>query len=445
MYGYFMRRKRYAGDHRVLCSILRDGERLPKHIHAERQLIALRAMLEHCAQHVPYYARLFRSIGFDPTSVATLGDLKRLPLLTKADILSDLDQFIATNIDRRDMIVEETSGTSGSPLKVYWHKEFYPWIYALLEVRTRQPAGVSWHDKRANLSGKVLVSADQKKSPFWRYNLAEKQLYLSSYHLNEGNLPHYVDVLKRFKPAYVIGYPSSMYILARYLIKKDERLPSVRSVISSSEQLTTQVRNVLEEGFGCKVFDCYGSVEWAVAMNECGAGNMHISPEVGIVEVLDDDGNDVQRGEAGELVCTSLLNYAMPFMRYRMGDMGAYPEQDVECPCGRTLPIFKALYGRRMAYLSLPDGRQVGSAALSTAFHAEHILESQLVQESNHDVVVKLAVTEEFGPRDLEYLNTELEKRVSPLSIRYEYVDSIPPGSGGKRRWIINTQAQSHT
>jgi phenylacetate-CoA ligase len=127
----------------------------------------------------------------------------------------------------------------------------------------------------------------------------------------------------------------------------------------------------------------------------------------------------------------------MPLIRYRTGDLGAYPENDKVCECGRTLPIFKSVEGRKMSYLTLPDGRLVGSAALSTAFHAENILESQIIQDSTDSVKLKLVVTDNFKDSDREYLLSELNKRVFPLKINCECVDSIP-GSNAKKQWIIN-------
>jgi len=406
--------------------------------HEKRKLKSLKAILKHCERNVPYYRDLFRKVGFKPENIQTLEDLLRLPLLEKRDVLKNTGKFVAKNFNRYNMIIEETSGTSGAPLKIYWDKNFYAWIYAMYEQRMRGSARVSNKDRRANFTGKVLVPYRQKKPPFWRYNLAEKQLYMSSYHLNEDNIPHYIKALLRFKPKYITAYPASIYPVAKYLVSNKETIPSVTSVISHSEYLTSAARQIIEKGFGCKVYNHYGSVEWVAAINECEEGNLHITPEFGIIEILDEKGKSVPRGQVGEMVCTGLLNYGMPFIRYRTGDMGAFPENDDACPCGRTLPIFKALEGRKAAFLSLPGGGSVGSAALSTAFHAENILESQLIQDSLSEIILKIVVSEKFDEHDKNYLLSELEKRIYPLKINCEFVDSISPEKGGKKPWIIN-------
>ena len=441
IYGYYMRRKRYNSTHRKVSEILRNNEYISLEEHAKYQLELLKKMLVHCKKHVPYYQKLFLRIGFNPESVERLEDLNKIPVLEKKDVLENPEEFIARNLKKSDMILEETSGTSGSPLKVYWHKDFYSWIYALYEVRMRGSAGVSNNDKRANLTGKVLVPASQKKPPFWRYNIAEKQLYMSSYHLNDHNIPYYVKALQKFKPKFIIGYPVSISPIAKYLIKSEDEIPSIIAIISCSEYLSDETRSIIEKGFRCKVYNHYGSVEWVAAINECEKGNLHVTPEFGIVEILDNKDNPVPNGQVGEMVCTGLLNYAMPFVRYRTGDQGAYPENDNGCGCGRTLPIFKSLEGRKMSYLTLPDGRLVGSAALSTAFHVENIIESQLIQDSIDSVKIKLVVTDKFKDNDREYLLSELNKRIFPLKINCEYVDCIDNGSNAKKQWIINRTA----
>ncbi|RJQ53944.1 MAG: phenylacetate--CoA ligase family protein [Nitrospiraceae bacterium] len=436
LYGCYMRKKRYNEAYEKACAVLRENELLSVDEHKERQLTALKKMLEHCAKNVPYYQKLFRRTGFDPETFRSEEDLRNIPVLEKRDVLKNPGEFVATNFRKSDLVAEETSGTSGSPLKVYWHKDFYNWIYALYETRMRGSAGVSISDRRANLTGKVLIRADQKKPPFWRYNLAEKQMYMSSYHLSPANIPFYVEALKKFRPGYIIGYPGSIHPVAEYLASSNDKVPSVKSVISCSEYLLPETRARIEKGFGCKVYNHYGSVEWVAALNECEKGNLHVSPEFGVIEILDAVGGPVPAGQAGEMICTGLLNYAMPFIRYRTGDIGSLNEGS--CSCGRTLPLFKTLEGRKMSFLSLPDGRLAGSAALSTAFHAENIIESQMVQEKADAVTLKLVITDKFTDNDREYLVSELEKRVAPLRIDCERVDFIPCEKNGKKPWIIN-------
>jgi len=438
VYGSFVYTRRYNTAFKNRCEILKKNESLAPEEHRRNQLRQLKTMLEHCAKNVPYYQKLFRRIGFEPSSMKGIDDLKQIPILEKKDVLKNPEAFVVENIKKKDLILEETSGTSGSSLKVYWHKDFYPWIYALYETRMRGSAGVDMNDRRANLTGKVLVPANQKKPPFWRYNMAEKQLYMSSYHLSSKNIPYYVEALQKFKPKFIIGYPGSICPIAKYLVDSKDMVSSIKSVISCSEYLSSQTRTIIEKGFDCKVYNHYGSVEWVTTLNECEAGRLHLSPEFGIVEILDSNNRPRPRGQTGEMVCTGLMNYAMPFIRYKTGDMGAYPETDEKCPCGRALPIFKSLEGRKMSFLSLPNGNLVSSAALSTAFHAENILESQLIQESLDSICLKLVVNNRFTNRDRDCLFTELKKRISPLTIRCEYADSIPCEKGGKRPWIVN-------
>jgi len=167
-------------------------------------------------------------------------------------------------------------------------------------------------------------------------------------------------------------------------------------------------------------------------ISECEAGSLHISPEYGVVEMEDIDGNL-------ELICTGLFNYGMPLVRYRTGDIVEQTSQQT-CSCGRQLPMVKAILGRVDDRVVTPEGVKVGPAPLSLAFQSvPNLRDAQIYQESRTKIIIYISVTETFGQSDERFLLQELQKRLGyKLGIQLVRVENIPRTSSGKQRLIVS-------
>lgn len=293
-------------------------------------------------------------------------------------------------------------------------------------------------DRKATFVGRKVQNPDDQKPPFWRYNIKDRQLVFSSYHLSEDNLAAYVEKLNSFKPKVIEGYPLSIYRLADYIAQNSVPLTFTPNGLStSSENFTPQQRKIMEEAFGCKVFDQYGSAESVVFASECEHGSMHIEPEYGVLEVLTASG-DIMREGTGELVATTLLNDAMPLVRYRIGDLGKITTAD--CPCGRSSKILEELHGKVGAVI-INEGRQAPTAAIAIAFeYLEGVKNAQIIQDEPGKVTVKLVRRENFNPKSEEFMVWELKKMLGEsLSISVDYVTEIPPEKNGKYKMVVQS------
>jgi phenylacetate-CoA ligase len=271
--------------------------------------------------------------------------------------------------------------------------------------------------------------------------LAFNQIYLSAYHLTEENLPAYISQLKRYRPEVLVGYVSSVHLLADHINRHGlEGLVHPRAVLVSSETLFPWMRADIERAFGCKVHDGYGLGELAALITECSHGGLHISPEYGVIEAVEIDGEK-------RLIATGLFNQAMPLLRYDTGDVIELAPPGQRCECGRKLPLVNKLLGRADDYVVTPDGRAVGPAPLSLAFQSvSGIRESQIRQEDLNSVVVSLVIGPEYGSEQQQQLDRELRDRLgNELIINYDCVESIPRTSWGKRRLVDSRVGRRHS
>jgi phenylacetate-CoA ligase len=277
------------------------------------------------------------------------------------------------------------------------------------------------------------MPADQATPPFWHYNLPENKLVFSSYHLSPRNANAYICALQRFAPAALEGYPSSLYTLARLIYERLETLP-VKAVFTTSETLSADQRKLLGKVFQCEVFDYYGMAERVIAIHTCEAGNYHILPEYGIVELLKINADD--SNSTYELIGTGLNNYAMPLIRYRLGDTVAF--SDAECPCGRMYPMVKSVLGRSDDYIVTSRGTLVGR--LDHIFKgAKNIVEAQIVQESLDTFEMKIVPEDDFCKEDGDFISGKLKERVgSDISVRINLVREIPRSDAGKLRATLS-------
>jgi phenylacetate-CoA ligase len=391
-------------------------------------------VLNRAATQVPFYRAQWaarRQQGDDRSP----GVLEHWPILEKDTLRDHARSFVAEDFSPRWMFHEHTSGTTGKPLDLWCSRETLQAWYGLSEARWRRWYGVSTSDRWAILGGQLVTPVSQRRPPFWVWNGAMKQLYMSCYHLSPEHVPAYLDALDKFEIRYVLGYTSALYTLALEAVRMGRTSSRLVVAIANAEPVYDFQRAVIARAFGCPVRQTYGMAEKTAAAGECEAGRLHLWPEVGIVEVMDGD-RPLGLGTCGELVCTSLLDADMPLVRYRVGDRGAV-DPDSSCACGRTLPILKSIEGRTDDVVITADGRRVGR--LDPVFKAElHIREAQIIQDAIDHVHVLYVPDAGFSAESARELVVRLQDRLGDLSITLEPVEAIPRGANGKFRAVMS-------
>jgi phenylacetate-CoA ligase len=432
-YGLARRRKRFGGDYLQLLEEGRAAWRLDVPERERRQLTTLRRVLRRAGGSVPFYRELFERTGFDPEQLASLDDLARLPVLTKATVREQGARLHAR--PDHTFWVNETSGSTGTPLTVHLSAEAYRLTMALLTLHEEE-CGIEPSDRRATFAGRMVQPVTDDRPPFWRFNLAERQMLCSAYHMADRHLPLYIEALERFRPAEIIGYPSAIATLAAFCLRSGHRpdLP-LRAVITNSETLLEWQRATIEEALGAPVRDYYGTAEAVVFAGTCREGRYHPHPAMGIVEVLDDAGAPAAPGTPGRLVCTTLCNTAMPLVRYEIGDM-VVPARG-PCACGRTGTSWSAVLGRIDDVVTTPEGRSVGR--LDHVFKGvTAIREAQIAHTAPEAIVIRVVPDAGYSPDiPATILRNARERLGDGMRIEVEAVEEIPRGSRGKFRGVV--------
>ncbi len=409
----------------------------------ELQLERLRRIVRFAQDYVPFYQKRFAEYGVSWQTIQSLDDLRRFPIVTREDVQQHRQEMLANRKPKGRIVVQTTSGSTGTPIEVWCDRRTFLTDRAWA-MRHRSWGGYDSRRWRATFNGYRIVPPNQSAPPFWRYNIPWRQIHFSIYHLSERNLPSYVKALQSLGVEFLDGYPSALYILARHLLAHGRTLP-MRAVFTGSEVLHAAYRETLEKAFDCKVFDYYGLAEKVIGAGECEYHNgYHVAMEHVVAEVLptaQDGGNDPSDG--GDLVATSLVNTVMPLIRYRCGDVvSAGPAR---CPCGRSLELVGQARSRVLDIVTGADGRMISPHILLQPFRYMYsILESQIVQESATDVVVRVVRRGEFSNADERKLLEGFQERLGPaMNVRIEYLTAIPRPPSGKFRLVVSNLADS--
>ena len=434
LHGYSLNRVRYGGDLSLDEFCEHETWSVAQWQTWREQRLGL--TLEHAAQNVPYYRQQWaarRQHG----DHASAQYIENWPVLQKENLRQQPRAFLAEGINLRHQIVEHTSGTSGKPLTLWMSKSAIRAWFALFEVRWRGWYGLSRNDRWGILGGQLVAPASQTRPPFWVWNAGMNQLYCSAYHLAPRHIPAYLKAIQHHRLVYLLGYASSLYTLAQIALEQNLPTPTLKAVISNAEPLYAHQREVIARAFQCPVYDTYGLSENVCAASECLHGRLHLWPEVGLVEILDDN-NDlpVPPGQVGRLVCTGFLNRTMPLIRYEVGDRGSL-SPEAACRCGRTLPILGGIEGRQDDVLLTRDGRRIGR--LDPVFKTDApIREAQIIQESLERVRVRYVPAPGCSSKDLNSLARRLQERLGETDIVFEPLEQIPRSSNGKFRAVIS-------
>jgi len=394
-------RQKYGGAFRRFLAQLEANEKKSRDQLLAEQQEAVRRLLRYTTVHVPACR------GRSPENLA------EWPVLDKVAVAAEPGKFLSDEFDPRRLMELRTSGTTGTPLAVRFPVETHQMEMAF-RWRHKAWGGTPFLSRSAYVAGHPVVPPDQQRPPFWRWDRFEQRLLCSSYHLAADNLPAYQAAFQRYRPDFIHGYPSSLFLLGGYQPK---------AVFTASETLLDFQRAAIERNFGVKVFNWYGNSELTCNIVECAAGNLHYRTDYGMLELLAD----------GTMICTGLNNPAMPLIRYRVGDRAVAKAGD--CPCGCAFPLIERIEGRIEDYVRTPDGRFVGR--LDHLFKdARGVREAQLVQTRLDEIVIR--VVKENGFDEAPVLAEARQRLGNSIAIRFEYVDAIKRTAAGKFRFIVS-------
>jgi len=340
---------------------------------------ALVHMLQHAAANVPFYRRL----NLRPETITSTADLQRFPVIGKSDVQRRPESFIAGGFSPDALHGSRTSGSSGQPTTTFFdHRAWLLTKYVLKMRRIAATAGVP-------LLRRVMIASEQgpelldvtANAGLSRFSLFFRQHHLSIHTPIEKHLPE----LASYQPHIFYAFPSYFLDLILAAERLGISLPRIETLYTSSEVLTPAARSRIEAAFAGRVYDVYGSTEFKEVAWQCRNGRYHVNFESVYVEMR-------EPGSCGSIILSSLCNFAMPLLRFDIGDRGVFGSN--HCPCGRASPHMIAFDGREGDMITLPSQRRLSPYLLTTTIESEEsILQYRIVQTNADafrvDVIVR--------------------------------------------------------
>ena len=413
----------------------------------------LAALLEHAAEHVPFYRDLYRDHGLAPYDLRTIEDLQALPVMTKSDYRRHPpSHFLAENVPSHRRLERTTSGSTGEPFRFTLDRQAMPLIFAS-HLFYDSWFGLNPFDRYLRIMSPPTPPSPDPGDP-WSVRARRKireqlqaryerltQERISVLEVGRAQAEQVRGRIEAFRPQYVMGYTAALTTIASELLRADLRLSfPLGAVVTIAETLSPDRRRVIEEYFRAPIIDRYGLREigsWSGQTCALSGEQFHLNTELSVGEFLRDDGSPVSPGETGRVVLTDLLNYASPLIRYDTGDLAV--GGSAGCACGRGFPLFGPIQGRSQECLSTPSGKSISPVVLGQYLfvykdNLDAVSHYQLVQRDRNRACFMVVPAPGWNRQRHEQLEADLNELLgSEMEVTIEKVSEIPHESSGKR------------
>ena len=399
----------------------------------------LREIINYSLRYVPFYHRKFKKMGLNPGAINTIKDLGKLPILRRSELQKSAEVMISKEFKINSLKKVSTSGSTGQPVLTYLTDEEDALRKAKL-LRANIACGQKPRDRWA------VITAPLHQAVTYRL---QKLLgvYLPIPVSVFDDTATQISQIEKIGPDVLDGYSSSLLLLAKEIRNRGVKTVEPKIIVGGAELIDGSSRRFIENVFNAPFYDEYACSEFERLAWQCKEKNgYHIDADSVIMQFVDENGEEVSPGESGEIVCTSLFNYAMPLIRYATGDVGKASDEH-QCPCGRTFPLMKIIEGRKDSLVILPDGRVLSALTLGWMMEFyrfyNHIEQYRVIQKKADLFKFIIKKTGNVDERAMEielhnHVRKMLQINESEVALEIEFVDSIPLDKGGKLRKIIS-------
>lgn len=440
----------------IICRLKKRKKELMKYIKTQKRMFAKRLntgektmftekqrkIIQHAYETVPFYMDMSRQKGFDWRSFKDFGDI---PIVCKEDLVLRNDSFISARYMAEylqgRLIQTHTSGSTGKCANVYWDLKECRRSLLPLWIRRKKYYGLNPHDRQCYFfTGRNVGAADVEKEErgfalgFCKSNLTDKELV------------HIWESMEEFQPVWMNLQPSMAVLLCRVVEKYGlNPIPALRYIETTGEMLFPSIRKYIQERLDVMVADQYGCNELNSLAFECPEGRLHCMEENAVVEIVDSRGNPLPDGKDGEIVVTTLNNFAMPLIRYKIGDRGCFLKE--KCPCGNGGKVLKLTTGRSNDWVIDREGNLLNAYIFARCVENvnriyEHaVLQFQVIQHDVDDFTIMLVLDEECNPDEICDCFMENLWQGTLVGAKFQiqfYPELIPEEKTGKLKWFIS-------
>ena len=385
----------------------------------------LAKLLSFARSAVPFYKNIPCS------SAIPSDDIQMFPIVTKADIKKHLDDLLSC--PKAGLVSESSSGSSGIQGTVYMDRS------AQASQRAMQMLWFEWCGYR--VGDRILQTGITPERGLLKgaKDTLLNTTYIPAFELDDASIERILHLLRRRPHRYLFGYASSLYLIAKTAAKLGVSDVKFDHAVSWGDKLFDHYRESIREAFGCETLDTYGCTEGAMIAGQCKEGSYHLSINQCFVEIVDGYGNRVPEGHTGKVVVTRLDNFAMPLIRYYLGDLAALePEGADKCPCGRESPLLSNIIGRDTDIVLTRSGKRMIVHFFTAIFeHEPGIGQFQVIQRDLDRMEIRYVPGEHFSVDTTRRIETKIREHLhEQFPINWVEVEKILPTKSGKPQII---------
>lgn len=414
----------------------------------EMQFRQLDVVLKHARATVPFHAARLQKLGLPRSDGLTIEDWQRLPILTRRDIQDAGDDLYSTDVPATHGRVSEihSSGSTGRPVRAL-RTRLSLLMWSAFTMRDHLWQRRDLRGKFAAIRNSTPGRDSYPDGSRFRYWGSSNRAFDTgpAFSLNiTCSMTEQADWLSRVNPDYLLTHPTNIHRLADHCKAHGIKLPNLKQVQVISEILRPETRLAVREAWGVEVTDLYSTREVGYIAIQCpDHEHYHVQSEGALVEIVDDRGRACKPGEVGRILVTPIHNFAMPMLRYEVGDFGELGEP---CPCGRGLPVIKRILGREQNMLVLPNGEKrwtlLSDGNIRDFLAIAPIRQYQFVQKTTEIIELRLVVARKLKKAEekkiVKWMTAKLE---TPYTVKFSYFDDIPRSKAGKFQDFISEVA----
>ncbi len=397
------------------------------------QLRQLHQLLVHAHATVPFYRRRLEAAQFNPKQQIAEEGFLRLPLLSRREVQDEGPQLYSGAVPPTHGRVMEgtTSGSVGNPLR-FKSTDLAYFFWQAFNLRDHL-----WHENDFAQKMLAIRVGESMELPNWFHGLdpvpfsTGPMVVVSS----SSGIDHQIRKIVEHRPPYLLGHATQLTDIAAECLRRNIRFPWLKEARVFAETFSSEARALLKRAWPAKVVDIYSTRECGYLALQCPRHEHFHVQEGCILEVLDPTGAPCKPGEIGRVVVTPLHNFAMPFIRYELGDLAEVGEA---CDCGRGLPVLNRIAGRVRNMLVLPSGRKIWPFL---GFYRDLIpvRQRQVIQHSVDHIELKMVVDRPLTQAEEELARAHFCETIGhPFRVTISYLDEIPRSSGGKFEEFIS-------